>query len=291
VGSPREAPSGLRNAAFLPAQRSELLGAARAPPLHARAPDHSESSLVHAARASPASRGRQLASPDAALEVRERGSRDACIRAPLRQRTPARPLKRRAVCGSVEACTECSHRHHRSGIGRASDDDPEYQRRRTRTPRPGLEAIATVQSTAATALDETRQPSQAPTSLSHPWGCSTLVELGRRTARLSASRETASGSNARADSRSASNALARSPSSARPLPFEEQPSGPALASSARRKDWRCSRLRLYASCGRRRNLQAGYQNSTRRTMQPGRTAGSPHPPTTTAAVGGARCGS
>src|SRR5918995_2164742 len=90
VGSPREAPSRLRDAALLPAQRSELPGAAGAPALHARAPDHSESSLVHAARASPASRGRQLASPDAALEGRERGSHDTRVRAPLRQRTSTR---------------------------------------------------------------------------------------------------------------------------------------------------------------------------------------------------------
>src|SRR5918994_6554354 len=97
VGSPREAPSGLRDAALLPAQRSELPGAAGAPRLHSRAPDHSESSLVLAARASPASRGRQLASPDAALEGLEQGSRDARVRTPVRQRTRARPLKRRAV--------------------------------------------------------------------------------------------------------------------------------------------------------------------------------------------------
>ena len=82
VGSPREAPSGLRDAALLPAQRSELPGAAGAPPLHARAPDRSESSLVHAARPSPAIRGRQLASPDAALEGRDGKPRHACSGTP-----------------------------------------------------------------------------------------------------------------------------------------------------------------------------------------------------------------
>jgi hypothetical protein len=50
-----------------------------------------------------------------------------------------------------------------------------------------------------------------------------------------------------------------------PPSVDEQPSGPALASSSRRKDALLSAA-AYASCGRRRNLQAGYQNSTRRTM-------------------------